>query len=184
MDVFVEQIIAKRKTPKDLILCILISLAIPVISFVALVFLKSFAIFVFAGGCYGAWFLISGMNIEYEYSVTNGDLTIDKIIAKRKRKRVVNLDCKSIEAFGVYDPKKFANRSFDNRFIVGSHELSPGQWYATVRHKKFNHTLIVFEPEQRVLDALKPFLPKLVAIEAFKGMKGNTGGNTGDGTMS
>ena len=169
MDIFVEQIIAKRKEPKDLILSLLISVAVPVLTVAAFVFgLGGISLFVLAGGCYGAWFLISGMNVEFEYSVTNGDITVDKIIAKRKRKRLINLDCKNIESFGKYESEKFQNRSFDTKLFVGGHPKVPDQWYLTVRHKKLNHTLVVFEPEKRVLEAIKPFLPKLVANEAFK----------------
>ena len=170
MDVFVEQIIAKRKEPKEMGLVFLIVLAVPVLSvgsmFVPL--LQNFSLFIFPAACFGAWWLITGMNTEFEYSVTNGDLTVDKIIAKRRRKRLINIDCKDVEAFGRYDAARFTGRNFDNKLFVGSASAAPEQWYVIVRHKKLNHTLIVFEPEKRVLEAMRPFLPKLIAMEAYK----------------
>ena len=170
MDVFVEQIIAKRKEPKEIALTFLIILAVPVLTvgslFVPL--LQNLTLLIFPAACFGAWWLITSMNVEFEYSVTNGDLTVDKIIAKRRRKRLINLDCKNAEAFGRYDAARFTGRNFDNKLFVGSAAAAPEQWYVIVRHKKLNHTLIVFEPEKRVLEAMRPFLPKLIAMEAFK----------------
>ncbi len=37
------------------------------------------------------------MYLEYEYIVTNDDLDVDKIIAKKKRKRMLSISCKDIE---------------------------------------------------------------------------------------
>ena len=168
MDVFIEQIIQKHKELKHLLLTALVIVAIPVLTVVAFIFLQSFALFVFAGSIYGAYLVISGFSTEFEYSVTNNDLTVDKIIARRKRKRVISLDIKEIEAFGEYVPETQKSRTYQTRLYCGSHPMAPGQWYLEIRHKKLGHTLLVFEPEERVLEAIKPYLPRLVANDAFR----------------
>ena len=52
---------------------------------------------VIAGSIYGIYWIASSRDLEFEYSVTNGDLTVDKIIHKRKRKRVVSFDVRNAE---------------------------------------------------------------------------------------
>lgn len=56
------------------------------------------AVLVLAGG---VW-LLGNFNIEYEYILTNNDLDIDKVIGKRKRKRMISLDVSTAEAFAPY----------------------------------------------------------------------------------
>ena len=170
MDTFFEQIIPKRKTPKDLALLFLIWFAAVIIFAASILFLlpiiQIMAIAIGAAGFYGAWFLGTSLNVEFEYSVTNGYFDIDKIVARRKRKREVSLECKDVEAFGKYNQAEHTHRNYQKRIIAGD-ETSEDAWYASFRHKEFGMTLIVFEPDERILGAIKKFLPKLVAKDAF-----------------
>ena len=113
MDVFIEQIIAKRKEGKEVALTVLAILAVPVLTFLSMYipFIGSLAPVILLALCYGAWWVISSMNLEFEYSVTNGDVTIDKIIGKRRRKRVISFDCKDVEQFGKYEPQAHQGRN-------------------------------------------------------------------------
>ena len=101
MDVFVEQIVKKRNTTKDIAVIVGIILAALILCFVFAIILPALvpilgtlSLFLVAGTIFGAYWLISSMNLEFEYAATNGDLTVDKIIHRRKRKRVINLDSK------------------------------------------------------------------------------------------
>ena len=103
MDVFVEQIV-KRNTTKDiavivgiiilaaLILCFVFAIILPAL--VPILGTLSFC-FLVAGTIFGAYWLISSMNLEFGHPATNGDLTVDKIIHRRKRKCVINLDSRT-----------------------------------------------------------------------------------------
>ncbi|UKI37385.1 MAG: DUF6106 family protein [Clostridiales bacterium] len=52
---------------------------------------SSFVLLIDAGVVYGAYILITHFNVEYEYILTNGDIDIDKIIAKKKEKKSFEL---------------------------------------------------------------------------------------------
>lgn len=177
MDVFIEQIVYVRKTPSKLLLSILIWL-VAIVLMLAVIFaslvgmLGSFGMFAMLAGVgliYLAWWLTSGMNVEYEYSITNGYIDVDMIIAQRKRKRVLAAQCKDFESFGKFNPAQHEHRQYDKRIIAGNLS-SENAWYGTLRHKEHGHVLLVFEPEQRVLEAIRKFLPKLVANDAFRGL--------------
>lgn len=118
MDTFVEQIIVKKKGPKEIaVITGTIVLAV-ILVFVLLWFFNVFSLVFDILIVYGAWWLITGQNIEYEYSVTNGDIDIDQIIAQRKRKRVVSVAGSKIETAGPYNPAEFAGRSFDRTVVA------------------------------------------------------------------
>ena len=47
-------------------------------------------------------------------------------------------------------------------------ENAEGQWYATVNTKDTGYTLVVFTHNERVLNALKKYVPRQVAGDAFR----------------
>jgi len=169
MDVFVEQIVKKKYNGLDYLIFVGIVLASLVLIFACLVvkILASFSFFIGIGIIVGAYFLIISRNLEFEYSVTNGDVTVDKIINRSKRKRVVTFDSHSVEEMGKYDVEKFQSKSYDKRLFVGDSADNKESWYMTFRTTKTGHTLLVFTPDEKVLTAIKPFLPRQVSHDAF-----------------
>lgn len=165
MDTFVEQIIVKKKGPKEIAIITGTILLVVILVFVLFLFLNYFSLVIDMLLIYGAWWLITGQNVEYEYSVTNGDIDIDQIIAQRKRKRVVSVAGSKIEIAGPYNPTEFAGRRFDRTVVAAPAETAPGVWYFTYHSKKSGSTLVLFQPEERVMDAFKASLPKLLMLE-------------------
>ena len=169
MDTFVEQIVAKKKGGKEwaiifgsLVLCVLILLfGMPFV----FAFIPILGAALIVGLGYGEWWLITNQNVEYEYSVTNGDIDIDQITARRKRKRIVSVVGNKLEILEPYSAASYAARPFDRRVIAAPSEQEEGLWCFTYRSKKSGHTLVVFQPEKRVLNALVIGLPPLVQRE-------------------
>lgn len=175
MDTFVEQIIKKKKGAKEFAAITGILLAFLILVLVSIYFLNVVALLVIFGAGYGAWYLISAQNLEYEYSVTNGDIDIDEIIAQRKRKRVVSVAGNKIEALEPYHPAALSSRRFDRRVIAAPSEQEPDLWCFTYHSKKNGHTIVVFQPEERVLEALRIGLPPLVLRELNRKIKQDGG---------
>jgi hypothetical protein len=172
VDTFVEQIVAKRKGMKEYaIIFSSISAAIIFTLFfflIAFSFLGMLAILLLFGIGYGLWWLLTSLNIEYEYSITNGDIDIDQITARRKRKRIVSVAGDKIESLEPFSQEEYATRKFDRRVIAAPSLNDPELWCFSYRSKKNGHTLVIFQPEQRVLDALKTGLSALVLRETNK----------------
>lgn len=174
MDVFVEQIVKKRSTTKDIAVIAGIILAALILCFAFAIILPMFvpalgaiSLFLVAGTIFGAYWLITSMDLEFEYASTNGDLTIDKIIHRRKRKRIINLDSKDIESMGKYQAADHAQKSYDKRINTARDESAEDCWYITMRHNKFGHILLTFSPDERTLNSLKPFIKRQLAVEVF-----------------
>lgn len=174
VDTFVEQIIAKRKGGREYAIIfgsVFGVLVVLTLIFLFVPFLQFLFLFLVLGAGYGLWWLITSQNVEYEYSVTNGDIDIDQIVAQRKRKRVVSVSGAKIETFAPYSAAEHAARHYDRTVMAASSPLAEGLWCFTYRSKKNGHTLVVFQPERRVLMALRSGLSKLIQLDLDKKLK-------------
>lgn len=173
MDVFVEQIVKKRRDMKDNLLAVgLVVLAIVLIFVIFLLsanipMIGSFGLLLAVGAGFGAYWLITSQSLEFEYAVTNGDITVDKIIARRKRKRVVTVDAKNIEAMGKYKAQDHAQKNYDKRLMTAADANREDAWYISFRKTELGHVLLVFSPDERTLNAIRPFMNRQLAFEVF-----------------
>ena len=104
MDLFTERLIPKKIEVKDIVLCLLLFVAALVISVVAFMVISYAAIIIAAVLLYGAYYLSTGiLFVEYEYTLTNDELDIDKVIAKRKRVELKSYNVKDFTEGGKYD---------------------------------------------------------------------------------
>ena len=166
MDIFNEQIIKKTKSPLELLLLMLIYLAGLTVGMVLILFGLSvaptfiFTFIIFA--CVVFYFTIklgTNLNFEFEYSVTNNLFDVDKIIAKSRRKRLVSMDIKTIDDIGVYNPKKLSGRTFDLTVNAVGNPNQEGIIYIVTRHPTKGKTLVIFQPNEKIVEALKKSLP-------------------------
>jgi hypothetical protein len=172
MDVFLEQIVGKKTTSADILKKIGIILAAVVIIFLSLFVLPlipniigqifgMIGLLVVIGAIYGAYYLISGMSIEYEYILTNGEIDVDKIIARRKRKRLITVDTRDFEEFGLYRNAPSVGQNVTTIMACISPD-APNTYYALLEHSKFGRVLLVFNPNEKILTNAKQFMKRNV----------------------
>lgn len=168
MDIFVEQLVKKKKSTGQILAIVgtvFLALILLLVSLLLFRFLGAFAFLLVVAGFYGLWYLLTAQNIEYEYCVTNGDIDIDRIVAQRKRKRIVSVSGKKIESAGRYLPEKWAGRGVDCTIVAAPSNREDNLYYFTYRSKKRGHTLVIFQPDERVRESLYENLPKLVQLD-------------------
>jgi hypothetical protein len=167
MDVFLEKIVARRKGMADVFIIwgIVVGAIILIILGLSLEMLGGLGLgpIIAAGIIYLAYRLITSRNIEYEYIVTNGDLDIDKIISKRKRKRVFSASCKDFEILARIQSQHFNQevKSITKKIDASSSINSPNAFFAVLNYKG-ERTVVIFEPDSRMLDNFKLFIPRKI----------------------
>lgn len=170
MDVFIEHLVKKKPTGADTAKKVGLILAVVLIALICFTigfaFLGPIALLLIFGACYGAYWLISGMSVEYEYILTNGEIDVDKIVAQRKRKRLVTVSAKTFEAFGPYKAAEHVNRNYDSRILACESEESDGVFCAEFHHATLGHCLLVFNPDDRIIQGIKSYLPRTVGGHA------------------
>ena len=163
MDTFFEQLIRIRLNGKAKFIIgavIFIDLLIvAALVFFALMFAPAIVFLVIIGVIYGAYKLISLLVVEYEYIYTNGELDVDKIIAKSKRKRVVSIKCSEVEKYGEYRGQP-APGSVKSTFIFCNPD-SEGQVYLIAKDRNLGMVMLVLAPEERVKAELEKAIPRI-----------------------
>ena len=174
-DTFVEKMIKKKNDGLDALVIVAILLGIVLVSGVSFVvgFLivpfPMLTVLITAGAVFGGYKLICTRMLEYEYSLTNGYVTVDKIMNRASRKRMTSFECSSCEDIGKYNEQaeRLKTRSFDARVFATAHADRRDSWYMIVHSKKTGKTLLVFDPDEELLDAVKKYIPRSLKFEKF-----------------
>lgn len=175
MDIFCEQLVARKRTAKDtLIIALMICsiFAILVLGYILGVIVNPYmfmvGIFAAAFDVYACWYVITGRSQEFEYAITNNNLTIDKVMAKRRRKSVISINIKDITQMHKIKDKKISDKSVEKIIYAGATEDGPEEYQILVKTEKFGNIIIVFSPNEKVLAAMKNYLPYAVMHDVFK----------------
>ena len=162
---FTEQLIKKKKTAKEWILRALIWIGAFVIS-VGLLwwslavasqgggsFMMLISMVAVCGLCWGAFWLSGTQTVEYEYSVFEGELAIDRIVGKRSRTRVVQVAPSKIEQLSPIAARSGETAKYD-RVLMAAPSAAEATWYVTYHSKKNGHTMVLFAPSEELWQTL------------------------------
>ena len=153
MDRFSEQLLRKEPTGRDMFKRGLYIAAALVLLFLDVWFVAGFGLIVIAvalaaGIIWGLVWLLQGTQTEYEYIVTNDDLDIDKIIGRRKRKRLMTVSLKSVISIEPYN----SGGEIVSDVVVMAHDETGVDMYCLVSDsEKFGKTAVIFNPDGRTL---------------------------------
>ena len=161
MDNFIEQIVVKKTEARDtfkrlgfflggLLLCFTFFTAGILTGWIMIFLFLAF------GTVWGAWHLMQGTFIEYEYIITNNELDIDKIMARKKRKRLITIKLDKTEDWGEYAEGKGKGAGT----TVEAHDCGyKNLWYIMSNHEKYGKIVVFFSPNRAVLEAVNKSVP-------------------------
>lgn len=118
--------------------------------------LSSLAFALFVAFWYIAYRLIQNQNVEFEYAFTNGELDVDKVVAKRRRKKILTVPVRNFEILARTGGGKFN----DYYRSLPKIEASSGNFentYFAVYSKEGEKKCLVFDPPKRMIDAIKQY---------------------------
>ena len=173
---FTEQLIRKKKSVKEWTLLGLIWVGAFAVSVIILWWalamsmqsggsmLLLMVMVVVCGICWGAIWLTGTQTVEYEYSVFEGELAIDKIVGKRKRTRVVQVAPTKIEQLSPIAAKSGETAKYD-RVLMAAPTAAEATWYVTYQSKKNGHTMVLFSPCEELWQTLYDGQTRAVQVE-------------------
>lgn len=163
-----EHILKKRKSVKDLIFCLVTPFVVAILAFILMLVclstqvLSMFVPATFIGGIYLSYKLISSKNIEFEYLLVDSDLDIDKIINKKKRKRVASVYRKEIIAMAPVGSSNLP----ENWQTLESYDASPYIEHPDTYVLVYNHDgiqkVLYFCPTEKMLEVMTMRNPRKV----------------------
>lgn len=167
-NLFMEKIVKRKKSSIDLAIiigeitaCVVLSLAAFVL--LAQVGLGSISLFVVVGLIYGTWFLVGQRSLEYEYALTNGELDLDRIVSRRRRKRLFSGNVKEFESVAPQKSVYWSNefKALKKVIDVTSGKDAEGVWFI-VTQIGGERGVILFQPTSAMIDAMWHANPRKV----------------------
>lgn len=178
MDIFVEQLVSKKKTAKNyaailgclvgvfVILGLFVFVILPVVSKVV-PFLNGLTFLLLFGLIYLFYRLVSNTNMEFEYCFTNGALDVDKIFNRRSRKKFVSLNARSIERMASTKDSEFASllKNAEVKKLYGCSDVKASDTYYVVFSNEKGRQMLLFNPNEKIRDGFKRFNPQKVFLD-------------------
>ena len=175
MDNFAEQLVKKNLTASEKTKHTVMTVAgiIGTLIFILLGFimlgrpvLSVIGFLLGVGAGYGTFNTVQSSYVEYEYAFTNGELDIDKIIAKKKRKALISVEVNKFTDFGKYNDD--IDEPENMTVVIVSDNIASHEYYADFQHEDYGLTRIVFAPNEKILDNIKRYLPANLRIKLSK----------------
>lgn len=166
-----SECIVKRKTPIYtmvikfvLIIAILISLTCMVLMINVIPFLIAVAF----GLAY--YFYSTGVDLEYEYTFVNGELDIDKIMAKSRRRRELSFDFGHLEIMArnkSHLTDGYREKTCKTYNFTSLNSANDEKVYVIYGTDKNEMIRIYIEPDEKMLNDMRNHAPRKVNIDKF-----------------
>ena len=177
MDIFTEYMVKKKKTVQDYLVMTAISVFGTLLVLVLFVLLMgiipqiaSLGLLVIAGIGYGIYWLITSFNLEFEYSMVNYEIDVDKIINVRRRKRLTTVNIRGLEAFGTANGNRHEFESYlknsNTEKIYACRDKNDGNVFYAVYQEKEKQKMLLFNPNEKMLDTIKKLNPQKAMFTA------------------
>lgn len=160
-EVFVEQIVKRRISISGILLRMLfIFLTLVGLMSMMILGMLGFTIAILLG--YATYLVWAYTSVEYEYSFLNGEFSVDKIIGQRKRKSIANYDIKEAEIIAPLVSDAVVRASGNAIIKDYSTRTNNNDVYAMIINNSNGKLKVVFEPNEKVLEAMYHVRPAIV----------------------
>lgn len=160
-EVFVEQILKRRINISGFLLRIL-SIFVVLIGIMSIMWLEILGFTLTVLLAYGAYLVWSYTSVEYEYSFLNGELSVDKIMGQRKRKSIADYDIKEAEMIAPVMSEQVIRASANATIKDFTSGTKNGEIYAMIINNANGKTKVLFEPNQKIIEAMYHVRPNIV----------------------
>jgi hypothetical protein len=158
-DVFKEQLVKRIPTNKDILIKSALVGAFIFLTFITFILIPGLMPIIMAALGFVIYYVFGMMKKEYEYILTNGELDIDCIYGKARRKRKFSCDVKEalLLAHSGNRDADHEYKSAETTLDMGSGRVTENTWYllATQKGKRVK---VIFEPNEMMFGAMKAYI--------------------------
>ncbi len=109
---------------------------------------------------YGTRYFSKKFSVEYEYIFTNGQLDVDIIMGRERRKNMVSIHCRSIEYMAPYNGSNMSERKIIDAIYDESRR---GKYYADFSYNG-EACRLLFQPPEKILNNMKKYNPRNINL--------------------
>ncbi|MDY5987455.1 DUF6106 family protein [Sporofaciens sp. SGI.106] len=158
-DFYAEQLVKKKTDTKDILIKVLL-LVLTVVSVLA-VFMFPFGILLPVIFIVLDVFAFRWLDVEYEYLFMNGDLDVDKVMHKERRKHIFSMNINDMEVLAPSGSAELAPHK-NAKVCDFSSKTQGAQTYEMVIVANGAKTRVVFEPNDAILEGMWMMAPRKV----------------------
>ncbi len=158
METVIEILLRRKMTFIDkigLVCAIFVVIFLSIIGMCLSKFIFSFMPLVFFLDCFIIYLIILHRQIEFEYTVVGSEIDVDKIIGKRKRKRLITVKKTDVVFFGNVNDEKYQRCKKGSRKVINasSDKFNEENCYMLLSDTK--KTLVILDRNEVVLKVMK-----------------------------
>lgn len=159
-ETYVECLVARK--PSTLLSFIKVLLIMLTIVFVILgiAFIPMLLAAIITGA--GAYFAYMSADVEYEYLYLDKEISVDKVMAKSKRKKAGNYEVEKIEVLAPFNSHRldsYKNRNLKTVDYSSGIVNQPERRYMMICN---GDTRVIFEPNEAMIKAIQSVAPRKV----------------------
>lgn len=163
-DTYVEWMIKRTPSlPMKILSIVLGTMTVVGVLFAMIGLWPAFIVAIAAG--IGAYFTHMNANLEYEYLYVDRELTIDKILAKTKRKRVAKFELERMEILAPmksWHMDEYHKRDLKTVDYSSGVEQQPEKRYLMVYN---GEKKVILEPNETLVKAIQSIAPRKVFMD-------------------
>lgn len=160
MDRYNERLVYGKTEGKTYLKLFLVSLLM-LASFFLMLTVSSFFLFMVVLSIFLLFNTMDWTRLEYEYTLTNGDIQIAKIAAAKKRKEVMTInlsDMKSLESLKSDKVKNDISRAVDYDIFDFTEQVKGEEYYALYAKTTKKDRIVILDLDENCLEHLKLFM--------------------------
>lgn len=176
-DIFIEQLVKRKRRIKDRVIFIAVIALVILVPVVLCVLAKQeiiiayfiyIALFLLCFGVWLIWYIRSNQNVEFEYQMVQDTLVVSKIIAKRKRKEILKIEVREFDILDKGNDESVNKMRFTKVFEACEDLKKEDEiYYAVFNHTAYGKCALIFNPNEKVLNSMKPYLKKDIVLKLF-----------------
>lgn len=163
-DLYTEVNVKKKVTAKDNLIKALVIAVVALVIVMGFLGMNPIMIVLGVIGAFCAYAFLPRLNVVYEYVFCDGQLDFDKIMAGERRKHMYRLDFDNVAVMAPINSHALDSYKQSAAKKLDFSSLEPDrQVYGIVENKGEMQTLVLFEPNEKMLSYIKQKAPRKVS---------------------
>jgi hypothetical protein len=125
----------------------------------------AFTLLIMIGFIWLAWYLAGTQSIEYEYILTNAELDIDKITAKRSRKRLISIKVTTFTDWKIADTSGEKPHSGADVRVIDVSGRQGDVYIAECSHNTLGRIQLRFTPNADFTENIEKVFPRELKLK-------------------
>lgn len=165
-DLYYELLVKKETTAKDKLIKYGLYVLVALFVFAGLFIHPLLLLAAIAAGV-ACYFIVPGTDVEYEYLFVNGELDIDKVMSKSKRKKVTSLDLTQADLIAPVTSHRmdYYNGNQKMKTVDYSSGNPDHKRFAVITRIGTESCRVIIEPDEKMAQSIKNSAPSKVFLD-------------------